>query len=281
MGMLGGCGTLAEVEIDEFGRAWTPALELRPEDYRYMGINGVPYNGMPALGDNGSVYMYDDNLGFFKSVFSAAKGAVSKVVGKAKDLGKKLISKIPGGKYLMKLGDKVWSLSKKLVGPLMKYVGPLAKRVAPVSALIPGYGPAIAAALYTTGKVADLMKEYGVKSVKKKGGPNKLKFKSGSKAKGFQKKLKKLAKKQKKAEKAKRKAKRSKIASGIPPAKGKYAMLGFIPPRMRRRIRRQRRIAEGLPVRPAYGRPFARPAYGRPFARRRGFRGFDEPELYN
>lgn len=297
MGILGGCGLMAEVEVDELGRAWTPALELRPEDWRYMAKNGVPYEGMPALGDNGSVYMYDPGLGFFKAVFSAAKSAVSSAVSKAKSLGKKLISKIPGGKYLMKLGSKVWKLSKKLVGPLARYVGPLAKKLAPVAALIPGYGPAIAAALYTTGKITDLMKKYGVSTVKKKGGPNKLKFKSGSQAKSFQKALKKVASSQKKKAKAKRKKRRGMIARGVPPrmgrrrirrlremrrrrmkegakikrARGLRGDMGFITPlqRARRRAVREQRIRAGLPVRrPVMGRRFA--PFLPPGLRRRG-----------
>lgn len=304
MGMMGGCGLMAEVEVDESGRAWTPALELRPEDYRYMAQNGVPYEGMPALGDNGSVYMYDPGLGFFKSIFSAAKSAVSSAVSKAKSLGKSLISKIPGGKYLMKLGNKVWKISKKLVGPLARFVGPLAKKLAPVAALIPGYGPAIAAALYTTGKITDLMKKYGVSTVKKKGGPNKLKFKSGSKAKAFQKALKKLASKQKKRVKAKRKKRRGMIARGIPPQIGRRGLrrmrqrrmraakiqrartmrgdMGYITPlqRARRRAVREKRIRAGLPVRRlATGRRFA-PFLPPGLRRRRAFFGDDTPTSY-
>lgn len=179
LGIMPGLGLVAEVDVDEQGRAWTPALEIAPADYQYLKYRSTPYDGMLALGDNGAVYQYDGSLGFFKKLFK-------KVVGKVKDIGKKVLKKLPGGKYLLRLGSKLWAISKKLVGPLMKIVGPLAKKLAPVAALIPGYGPAIAGALYTTGKIADLMKKYNVKLTGKTGEISKLRFPSDVTAKKFQ-----------------------------------------------------------------------------------------------
>lgn len=187
MGMCGGYGLSAEVDIDEQGRAWTPALELAPQDYVYIQQHGMPYHGMLGLGDNGYPYEYDSNLGFFKKLFRRVKKRVSRIA-------RKVLKKLPGGKYLLRLGKKVWKLSKKLVRPLAKFVGKYATKLAPVAALIPGYGPAIAAALYTAGKVARLMNKYGVKLTGKKGNPRKLRFPSGKAAKAFQNALKRAAK---------------------------------------------------------------------------------------
>lgn len=190
MGLMGGMGLVAEVDEDETGRAWTPALELSPTDYNYVRTRGRPYAGMVALGDNGNVYEFDGGLGFFRKIFRRVRKRVRKIA-------RKVLKKIPGGKYLLKLGKKIFKVVKKFVRPLAKFVGKVATKLAPVAALIPGYGPAISAALYTTGKVAKLMHKYSVKLTGKKGKPRKLKFPSGSKAKEFQKALKKAAKKQK------------------------------------------------------------------------------------
>lgn len=200
MGIMGGLGLIAEVTTDETGRAWTPALEISPEDYEYMQVNPLPYEGMLGLGDNGDVYQYDGNLGFFRRLFKRIKRGVKKVA-------RKVLRKIPGGKYLMKLGKKVWKVAKKFVRPLAKFVGKYATKLAPVAALIPGYGPAIAAGLYTAGRVAKLMNKYDVMLTGKKGKPRKLKFKSGKQAKRFQKALKKAASKLKRSKRS-RKARR-------------------------------------------------------------------------
>lgn len=204
MGVMGGLGLVAEVDTDDTGRAWTPALELSPTDYRYVQTRGRPYSGMVALGDNGNVYEFDGNMGFFRKIFRRVRKRVRKIA-------RKVLKKIPGGKYLLKLGEKVFKIAKKFVRPLAKFVGRVATKLAPVAALIPGYGPAISAALYTTGKVANLMHKYSVKLTGKKGQPRKLKFPSGDKAKAFQKALKKEAKRQKRRGNTKsllRKAKR-------------------------------------------------------------------------
>lgn len=207
MGMmdLGDCslGLAAEVNTDARGNAWTPILELRPHDYDYVRKAGRPYHGMLALSDDLEPYSYDSGLGFFKKIFKRVKK-------RARKIAKKLLSKIPGGKYLMKLGKKVWKISRKLVRPLAKFVGKYASKLAPVAALIPGYGPAIAAGLHASGKIARLMTKVGGKIVKKKGDAvAKLKFPSGKSAKVFQSRLKKLAKEEKRAGKSmKRKPRR-------------------------------------------------------------------------
>ena len=193
MGIMGGVGLMAEVDIDETGRAWTPAVELRPDDYNYIRANGSPYHGMLGLGDNGEIYTYDGFAGFFKKLFRRIKSGVKKVVGAVRKVARKVLKKIPGGKYLLKLGQKVWAVSKKLLRPLAKFVGKYATKLAPIAALIPGYGPAISAALYTAGKVAKIMNQFDVKLTGQKGQPRKLVFKSDKHAHAFQAALKKAA----------------------------------------------------------------------------------------
>jgi hypothetical protein len=213
MGMLPNMGMLAEVETDETGRAWTPMLELAPHDYNYIRAWGKPYHGMVALGDNGETYIYDGFAGFFSKLFKKIKSGVKKVASKIKKIAKKVISKIPGGKYLIKLGEKVWKVAKKLVRPLMKFVGKYAAKLAPIAAMIPGYGPAIAAGLYTAGKIANLMTKFDVAITGLKGKPRKLKFKSDKHAKAFQKALAQSAEALKQAKKTKIAVRRKKLAT--------------------------------------------------------------------
>lgn len=203
MGIISGeyLGLAAEVDLDIYGRtvaARTPMIELDPTDYRYIQVMKRPYPGMLGLGDDGTLYEYDGTLGFFRKLFRKAKKAVKRVAKRIKKGVKKVLKKIPGGKYLLKLGEKVFKIAKKIVKPLTKFVGRYAAKLAPVAALIPGYGPAIAAGLYTAGKIANLMNKYGVKLKGAKGTIRSLKFPSGSKAKKFKAALKKAAKKQKK-----------------------------------------------------------------------------------
>ena len=213
MGMLPNMGMLAEVETDETGRAWTPMLELAPHDYNYIRAWGKPYHGMVALGDNGETYIYDGFAGFFSKLFKKIKSGVKKVASKIKKIAKKVISKIPGGKYLIKLGEKVWKVAKKLVRPLMKFVGKYAAKLAPIAAMIPGYGPAIAAGLYTAGKIANIMTKFDVAITGLKGKPRKLKFKSDKHAKAFQKALVQSAEALKHAKKTKIAVRRKKLAT--------------------------------------------------------------------
>lgn len=255
---------LAEVETDENGKAWTPALELAPDDYQHMRNVGSPYHGMLALGDvidpdtgYPTVYTWDQNLGFFKKLFRRVKrrvkSVVRKVKRKVKKIARKLLAKIPGGKFLMKLGKKLWKISKKLVGPLMKYIGPIAKKLAPIAALIPGYGPAVAAALYKTGKIADLMKKHGVKIAQKVGKIGKIRFKSGKSGKQFARALKKAAKRQKRRPSARR--------------RGASIMRKWRMPARRRRVSRRAAPRSRRPMMRRARRPMMRRAR-RPMMRR-------------
>jgi len=195
MGIMDGdlLGFGAEVDLNLYGNrvlARTPMIELTPKDYRYVSVMKRPYDGMMGLGDDGTVYEFDGNLGFFKKLFRRAKKAVKKVAKRVRRGVRRVLKKIPGGKYLIKLGQKVYKTASKFVKPLLKYVGKYAAKVAPIAALIPGYGPAIAGALYTAGKVAQLMTQYGVKLKGAAGKVRSLAFpRDARKAKNFQKAL--------------------------------------------------------------------------------------------
>jgi hypothetical protein len=250
LGMMGGCGLAAEVDEndeDGLGRAWAPMIELAPHDYAYLQRRGEAYDGMKGVGDNGDVYEFDGSLGFFKKLFKRIKKGAKKVLSKAKGFAKKLIKKIPGGKYLLKLGSKIWKVAKKLVKPLVKFVGKYASKLAPVAALIPGWGPAIAAGLHTAGKIARRMQQFGVKlATPKGGGLSKLKFPSGKAAKAFKQAIKKDAKKLARKSKKIKSKKRRRISRGIAP-----------PPKRRSR-RTSRRIARTSRRVPSWSRARAR-----------------------
>jgi hypothetical protein len=176
----------------------TRILEMDPRDYAMFQATGSPRMGAVALADDGTVYQWTQEglgRGFFKKLFKRIKGAVKKVAKKVSGIAKKIIKKLPGGKYLLKIYGKIRAVAMKLVKPLMKFVGKYAKKLAPIAALIPGYGPAIAAALYTAGKIATVMQATGVMTDKKTGRP---KFKSPQHLVAFKKTL------EKEAEKAKR-----------------------------------------------------------------------------
>lgn len=180
----------------------TKMLEMDPAELVHVYRNGRPRLGAVALSDDGDIYQWQETGygGFFKKLIKKAKKAVKKVAKRVKKVArkavkgvtkaaKKLIKKLPGGKYLVKVYDKVKKVAMKLAKPLMKVLGPIAKRVAPIAALIPGYGPVIAGALYKAGKMQKILKDYGVMQ-DKKGRP---KFKSGKQAKQVTKALKKAA----------------------------------------------------------------------------------------
>ena len=236
MGIMDGLGLAAEIDYEMIdGRvvARTPMLELSHEDYQYLGQGGRPYDGLFALGDDGSAYAYDGSLGFFRKLWGGIKKVGKRIAGGAK----KLLKRTKVGSYLVKLGEKIYSVASKFVRPLVKFVGKYASKLAPVAALIPGWGPAIAAGLYTAGKVANLMNQYGVKLKGPKGKARGLKFKDKKSAKKFKKALKKAAKKQ--AKKMKRKGKRGMDG---------YDGLGFFPGfrkimKRRRARRKARRVA--------------------------------------
>ena len=182
-------------------------LEVAPVDYELIRRYGAPRLGSVALGDDGDVYQYvkDPELGgFFKKIFSKVGGAIKKGVRWVGSKAKQLISKLPGGKYLVKLYDKVYKTSMRLVKPLMRIVGKYAKPLSKIAAFIPGYGPVIAGALHTAGKITDVLKKTGVK-LDKKGKPQ---FKSGKQAKRFKKELKKQAEKMKRKKRKKKEEKK-------------------------------------------------------------------------
>ena len=205
MGLMSGeeIPMIAEVGQDLYGNrvlARTPMLELTPQDYRYVRVMRQAYPGMMALGDDGTLYEYETDTdgtlgwGFFKKIFKKAKSAVRRVARRVKGAATRILKKIPGGKYLLKLGQKVFKIANKLVKPLTKFVGKYAAKLAPVAALIPGYGPAIAAGLYTAGKVANLMNEYGVKLTGAAGTVRSLVFPGSGVAKKFRTALSRAAK---------------------------------------------------------------------------------------
>lgn len=198
-------GYLMEYDEDDVipnsnGLVVTKALELAPNEYQYFQANGNFRPGTVALSDDGDVYAWEPTpvgLGFFRKIFRRAKKRIKKFAKRAikmvGGISKKLVKALPGGKYLLKIYGKVKKIAKKIVKPLAKYLGPLAKKLAPIAALIPGYGPAIAAGLYKTGQIAKVISKAGVAISKKTGAP---KFKSGSQASYFKKLLAQAAKKQ-------------------------------------------------------------------------------------
>ena len=166
-----------EVIPDAMGIARTPMLELSPEDFKHMKVWGEPYDGMMALGDDGTPYQYVtydgepepyDGLlgrrrrrrGFFKRLFRRVAKGIRKVAKKIKKGIRKVISKIPGGKFLLKIADKIHKVAMKFVKPLMKFVGKYASKLAPFAAIIPGFGPAIAAGLHVAGKIAQVYNKF-------------------------------------------------------------------------------------------------------------------------
>ena len=165
-------GIMAEVTTDGFGLARTPMVEMKPEDIAYVRQYGRPYDGCLGLGDDGSVYQWRPAAGlslggFFKKIFGGAAKMAFKLAKKGLGFAKKLIRKLPGGKYLVKFMDKIHKIAMKLVKPLLKMIGPLAKMLGPIAAMIPGYGPIIAIALKAGGTISNLMLKHGIKQTKK------------------------------------------------------------------------------------------------------------------
>lgn len=200
LGLIGDASSvMMAVEPDDYvsgDLVVTKMMELSPDDYRHAAIYGAPRIGCVALADDGEVYQYQhvEGLGgFFKRLFKKIKKGVKKVASKIRSVARKLIKKLPGGKYLLKIAGKIRAIAKKLVRPLMKFVGKYAAKLAPIAALIPGYGPAIAGALYMAGKIAKIATKVGV--VRDKVG--RLIFKSPKHAAVFKAELKKAAQKEK------------------------------------------------------------------------------------
>lgn len=245
MGLMEDGGDIpAEVEYAMYGGrplARSPLMEVHPNDYQYMQAYGMPYDGMGAMGDDGEQYYFDGNLGFFKKLFRRVKKRVRKVARRIRKGIRKVVKKIPGGKYLIKLGRKVWKVAKKFVKPLVKFVGKYAAKLAPIAALIPGWGPAIAAGLYTAGKIANLMQTYGVKIAGVAGKVRKLVFPSGARAKGFQKALRQAANREKLRQQAGGKVKK---IGGRPRRRSRgRAIMGRARRLARRRLMRRRAAA--------------------------------------
>lgn len=186
-------GIGVEVETDETGLCWAPAIELAPNDYNFVRQTGAPYHGMLGLTDEGEPVYFDGGLGrgFFRKLFKRVKKFAKKVARKAKAIARKVLKKIPGGKMLMKVGKKLWSISKKLIKPLMAKLGPLALKLAPIAALFPGIGTAVAAGLATTGAIYKAMKSSGIKLFQEKAGDlAKIKFTHPAQVAQFKKALK-------------------------------------------------------------------------------------------
>lgn len=190
---LGGIGV--EVDEEDWGGmmgARTPMLEIAPDDYLYMSFVGTPYQGMMAFGDDGELYSYDGSLGrgFFRRLARRVKRGVRKVRRKIKRGIKKVLKRSKFGRLLLKVGGKIKRIAMKIVKPLMKFVGKWASKLAPIAALIPGYGTAIAAGLAAVGKVAKMMKKFGVVTKGVKGAVRGLKLRNPKQLPGFQRALK-------------------------------------------------------------------------------------------
>lgn len=170
---LGGIGVeVDEDQMDPSGYVRTPMIELGSADYKYVVANGQPYDGMLGLGDDGEVYVYDGLGGWFKRLRRRIRRAFKKVGRGIRRVAKgirkirkriqkgirKVIRRLPGGKMLLKIGGKLRKIAMKVVKPLAK----LGRKLAPVAALIPGYGPAIAAGLRIGGKIAQHLGQTGV-----------------------------------------------------------------------------------------------------------------------
>jgi len=201
MGMIDGAALNLAMEYDEDDEVngvdgsrlvRTKMLEMCPREMQHLRRTGRPRLGAVALADDGDVYQWNEVQGlggFFKKLVKKAKKGLKRVHRGIKKATRKLIKKLPGGKYLVKVYDKIKKVSMKLVRPLQKLVGKFAKKLAPIAAMIPGYGPVIAAAMYKAGEINQLMREFGV-GTDKKGRP---KFKSGKQAKAFKRALEKKA----------------------------------------------------------------------------------------
>lgn len=237
----------------------TKMLELSPEDWQHFRATGQPRPNSVALGDDGTVYQYQVpegmGWGFFKKLFKKIKKGVGKVIKKVKGVAKKIIKALPGGKYLLKIYGKIRAVAMKLVRPLMKFVGKYAAKLAPIAALIPGYGTAIAAALYTAGKIAKIMTKMDVVLNPKTGTP---KFKSPAHGRKFQHILKLHAEHAKKTGLVAREMARAKARRGKPterkhaPRTAPEAVRPFIPVSFVSKKFKGRILAPGTPAHSAY-----------------------------
>jgi hypothetical protein len=185
---------MVEVGTDESGLVYAPNVELTPNDLNFVKLTGAPYHGMWGLSEEGEPVVWDQTAGmggWFRKLFKRVASRVRKIAAKVKNVVKKVIRKIPGGKALMKIGSKIWNISKKLVKPLLAKLGPIALKLAPIAALVPGIGTAVSAGLLAVGTVNKIMQSTGVRLFKDAvSSVAKLKFESPQQAAKFQNALK-------------------------------------------------------------------------------------------
>lgn len=173
----------------------TKMMEMDPRELAHIYRTGRPRPGTVALSDDGDIYQWQEVPqlgGFFKKLFKKVKRGVKKVAKGVRKVArgikkraKKLIKKLPGGKYIVKVAGKIKKVAMKAVKPILK----LGKKLAPIAALIPGYGPAIAAALSKGPKILKIAQKLGIMT-DEKGRP---KIKTKRQAAAFKRELKKEA----------------------------------------------------------------------------------------
>lgn len=146
----------------------TKMMEMAPKDLAHIYRYGFPRPGAVALSDDGDVYQWSEVPGlggFFKKLFKRIKRGVKKgfkVVGKIAHgitkRAKKLIKKLPGGKYIVKIAGKVKSIALKAAKPILA----MGKRIAPIAALVPGWGPVAAAILSRGPQILKVAQKMGI-----------------------------------------------------------------------------------------------------------------------
>jgi hypothetical protein len=165
--------------IGDTGLVRTKIFELDPAEYIHVQQTGSPRYGALALSDDGEIYEWQQSPtglgGFFKRLVRRIRKGVRKIGGKIRKglrkVGKrikKFIRKTRFGRFLWKVGSKIFKTAMKFVKPLVKLVGKVASKIAPIAALIPGIGPAVSAGLALTGKVIKIARSLGVKFDAKK-----------------------------------------------------------------------------------------------------------------
>lgn len=181
----------------------TKMLEMSPADVAHVRRTGRPRLHSVALSDDGDIYQWQEMQGlggFFKKLRKKVRKATGKIVKKARSIRKgiskrarSLIKKLPGGKYLIKVHDRIKKVAMKVTKPLKKLLGSkVGKYLAPIAALIPGVGPAVAGAIALmrrAGQIDKTLAKFGVKR-DKRGNPI---FTSGKQAKAFTRELQKKA----------------------------------------------------------------------------------------
>jgi hypothetical protein len=197
----------------------TKMLEMDPREIAYIRRTGRPRLGTVAMSDDGDIYQWTEVEGyggFFKKLRKKFKKVTGRIVKRARKIrkgitkaAKKMIKKLPGGKYLVKIYNRVKKVAMKLTKPLKKLLGSkIGKYLAPIAAMIPGVGPVVAVAIAgmrRAGQIDKIMKKFKVKR-NKKGQP---KFSSGKQAKAVKRALTQAAKQQRAgATKGKRRGRR-------------------------------------------------------------------------